>query len=556
MSKLLPVNPYSDLSIDSEVRERVKTYTLPPDDTVRLYGPEVTIVDSPQFQRLAGIKQLGTTNYVYRGALHTRFEHSLGTLQRAEEMLQAVARNRTTPGEVEASARRVARLACLLHDLPHVPYGHTLEDEFSLLQRHDKNPSRMQALLVESHIGDLLRSTIGQDEFEVLVKTLEAKTDEEIAALKYPYVGDIVGNTLCADLLDYVPRDLAACGMPVTINRRFLDYLTLTGPETPVELNRRRLAVNIDKAGMPRPDVESEIVALLTHRYTLAERVYFHHAKNAASVMIGRAVQALGLAMGEDDPQSQDDAFLDLTDDVLLQILANPDLAAAYGIDIAPSAADRALCRELGSALRERRLYKVAFLAVKDDLPADAADLYARYGARPQTRRELEDRIAALAGADPGQVLIHLPRPKMMHKDADVRVLINGGQSILKLSEWDDLHSRRIRSLNEAHQGLWRLTVYVHPAVRENEEKRLRVLALAEEEFNARSRVNPKVGSPFTDLLFDQFAPQKGWLPMHRPALAGAQHSQAGSLQAVVDTLHEQVLAWSEENGVDPPTLD
>ena len=46
---------------------------------------------------------------------------------------------------------------------------------------------------------------------------------------------------------------------------------------------------------MPRPDVESEVVKLLSYRYELAERVYFHHAKNAASVMIGRAFQELGL---------------------------------------------------------------------------------------------------------------------------------------------------------------------------------------------------------------------------------------------------------------------
>ena len=57
---------------------RVKVFTLPVSGSVVLAGPEIDVVDSPEFQRLAGLKQLGTSYLVFRGALHTRYEHSLG----------------------------------------------------------------------------------------------------------------------------------------------------------------------------------------------------------------------------------------------------------------------------------------------------------------------------------------------------------------------------------------------------------------------------------------------------------------------------------------------
>jgi hypothetical protein len=95
--------------------------------------------------------------------------------------------------------------------------------------------------------------------------------------------------------LDYIERDLAGCGMLGAMGTRFLDFFTITHGTSLRPVDRQRMALRPDKRGMPRPDVESEVVKLLSYRYELAERVYFHHAKTAASVMIGRAVVEAGL---------------------------------------------------------------------------------------------------------------------------------------------------------------------------------------------------------------------------------------------------------------------
>src|ERR1700751_5361535 len=86
---------------------------------------EVELMDTPEFQRLRGIKQLGTAYLVFPSAVHTRFEHSLGTSWMARRIVEAIRRHYTVSAEEEA----VIRIAALLHDIMHIPFGHTLEDE-------------------------------------------------------------------------------------------------------------------------------------------------------------------------------------------------------------------------------------------------------------------------------------------------------------------------------------------------------------------------------------------------------------------------------------------
>src|SRR5690242_17730674 len=140
-----------------------------------LYGAKVlsplavAILDTPEFQRLAGLKQLGFSDLVYCGAHHTRYEHSVGTyfitrtimrriVQIHERLgLQHPGREdylsdefRTIPPRVKSldgviteqsrwrGLTEMLSIAALLHDLGHVPFGHTLEDEFcGLFKRHD-----------------------------------------------------------------------------------------------------------------------------------------------------------------------------------------------------------------------------------------------------------------------------------------------------------------------------------------------------------------------------------------------------------------------------------
>jgi uncharacterized protein len=499
-------NPYKNLPWSGA--KAVKTFTLPVSGSVVLFGPEIDVVATEAFQRLAGIKQLGTSYVVYRGALHTRFEHSLGSLHQAELMLQAIEGNPRDPYPVDDKARRLGRLGALLHDLPHVPFGHTLEDEFHLHTRHDVNEPRINGLLVRGPIGAILRDALGDEEFDELREVLAAKKDEDFAQLRYPFVGDIVGNTVCADMLDYVQRDLLACGLPAAVGERFLDYLSVTSEDEGLDVDHGRLVLNVDKRGMPRPDVESEVGKLLSYRYELAERVYFHHAKNAASVMIGRAVQEAGWATGPETPASLDGNFVRLSDEMLLQSLAHPAIAESLQLQSDPDAVgDLDLAAALARQVLRRDLYKIAFLATWDDLPDAVARIAETYGPDPASRRQLEDRLADAAGLSRGRVLVHIPRSKMMQKDADVRIRTSTGE-IVKLQDWDKKHSHRLEALNAAHERLWRVMVYVHPD--DYVAAGNIVQAAAEDEFRALNRYGTvDQVSRYNAALFEALA--KAW---------------------------------------------
>src|SRR5436190_17404352 len=107
---------------------------------------EVELMDTPEFQRLRGIKQLGTAYLVFPSAVHTRFEHSLGTSWMAHRMIEAIRRTHGV-SEISADDEALVRVAALLHDITHIPFGHTLEDERRVLPRHDQDEERVEHLL-------------------------------------------------------------------------------------------------------------------------------------------------------------------------------------------------------------------------------------------------------------------------------------------------------------------------------------------------------------------------------------------------------------------------
>src|SRR5215470_13154103 len=119
---------------------------------IEMSSLEVELMDTPEFQRLRGIKQLGTAYLVFPSAVHTRFEHSLGTSWMAHRILQSVRRNCAIPED----DIRLIRVASLLHDITHIPFGHTLEDERRVLPRHDKDEARVEYFLKNSAVGRIL----------------------------------------------------------------------------------------------------------------------------------------------------------------------------------------------------------------------------------------------------------------------------------------------------------------------------------------------------------------------------------------------------------------
>src|SRR5207253_8652995 len=153
---------------------------------IEMSALEVELMDTPEFQRLRGIKQLGTAYLVFPSAVHTRFEHSLGTSWMAHRVVESVRRSQAVSEEDE----RLIRVAALLHDITHIPFGHTLEDERRVLPPYDKDEERVDYFLRASAIGRILKREGLQ---ELVIDTL--KRDDT-------FLSDIIGGWISADLLD------------------------------------------------------------------------------------------------------------------------------------------------------------------------------------------------------------------------------------------------------------------------------------------------------------------------------------------------------------------
>lgn len=92
---------------------------------IPLTNIEYSIINTQEFQRLRNIRQLGLLDYIFPGALHTRFNHSIGVLHIADKMIKSLQRKgHFLDGDEN---RQIIRLAGLLHDIGHYPWSHVTE---------------------------------------------------------------------------------------------------------------------------------------------------------------------------------------------------------------------------------------------------------------------------------------------------------------------------------------------------------------------------------------------------------------------------------------------
>lgn len=530
-----------------EVLAPSKVITDPVHGDVYLNRLEQAIVDSPPFQRLRRVRQLGTAHLVYPGATHTRFAHSLGALRAVQDLLDVTLSQRDTrhgrpdlfeqwrkslsidltpESQVDLApnlrlyykklgeAIVVTRLGALLHDIAHVAYGHSVEDDLQILEPHDANTERFDGLWAvigeqrflddrrrEHRVGDLISRELMRQLRPLILS--KAKGELSQKDLRYPFSQDLIGNTICADLIDYLQRDHLYTGLPISLGHRYMSgfYVTPAGDN---QLFPSRMALNIHRGGDERRDIVSELLKHLRYRYELQERVIAHHAKLAADAMVGKMLEMLHDALwaesaatlldppvfAERDEHVRDDGrdlaeirgamqagyrthagriddwvkwrlealFLSVGDDGLFEHLRDANVGHRRGRRQAVAA--------IASDLLDRRLFKHAG-RVTGAKAAD--DLYKKFSI-PEQRRRLERGAAEYAELSDGwKVVIWLPKPSMRLKQAEV--LVDHGEGIARLVDY----SSRGREIYDDHKALWSLAVFVHCDV--DAEARLWVLA-------------------------------------------------------------------------------
>ena len=214
-------------------------------NNIRLEPEALAIIDTPAFQRLRYVRQLGHAFLVYPGATHTRFEHALGAYHLACRVTK----------ELEV------QLAALLHDIGHYPFSHALEE--AGLPHHELLAARH--LRTGALAAALHRVRVPADR---LLPLIQGTSTSRFAGL--------VSGSLDVDKLDYLSRDATMCGVPYGVIDvdRLLTSLTLT-PDGVVL----------------HPKGHAALESLLFAKYQMYRNVYWHHAVRSATAMFKRLVR-------------------------------------------------------------------------------------------------------------------------------------------------------------------------------------------------------------------------------------------------------------------------
>ena len=163
------------------------------------------LIETPEFQRLRRIKQFGVTDFVFPGATHTRFSHSIGVYHNARKLMEIIL---TCVGEndFDPERARIALLAALLHDVGHGPLSHAFEGarEAIAFQRGEKIQKHeiFSAQLIEAVDGNL----------RPILDDRDSNLASEIARLlkandPLDFYHAVVSSSFDADRLDYLMRD-------------------------------------------------------------------------------------------------------------------------------------------------------------------------------------------------------------------------------------------------------------------------------------------------------------------------------------------------------------
>ncbi|PHP45715.1 metal-dependent phosphohydrolase [Methanosarcinales archaeon ex4572_44] len=199
--------------------------------TIRISRFEEALIQTPQFQRLRGIEQLAMSHFVYPGANHTRFEHSLGTMQMAGRIADQLGLSR--------DERALVRVGGLLHDIGHPAFSHAVE---AILRRNPLYQPVLQKKTFSSHedfTQYIIEEILSRDE-EVLRRAPDSSKDyftifSHIAvgdAFGAPsYLAQIISGDIDADRIDFLMRDSYHTGVSlglIDVNQ-ILESLVLEG---------------------------------------------------------------------------------------------------------------------------------------------------------------------------------------------------------------------------------------------------------------------------------------------------------------------------------------
>jgi HD superfamily phosphohydrolase len=180
----------------------------PVHDTIQFTSEEDAwikpFIDSPHFQRLRHIKQMGLGDLIFPGAVHTRFNHCIGCCYVGSQIAKKIG--------LPDTDRQLVMIACLLHDIGHGPFSHAFEGIFNSIIRHEAwTPHFLADYASDEFFANYNKlnpqAHLNTDKFRIIADMIMHRP------VKKHVLADIVSSQLDADRLDYLLRDSHFCGV-------------------------------------------------------------------------------------------------------------------------------------------------------------------------------------------------------------------------------------------------------------------------------------------------------------------------------------------------------
>ncbi|XP_071511170.1 deoxynucleoside triphosphate triphosphohydrolase SAMHD1-like [Diadema antillarum] len=253
------------------------------------------IIDTPQFQRLRYIKQLGCTCYVFPGAVHTRFDHSLGVSHLAGKLATTLQRHEPS---IQTNEIACVEIAGLCHDLGHGPFSHAFEniippDENGRKWRHEEQSVLVFEYLIEKNKLKKKMQEFGiyQQELEFICELIlgrSRQSDQKLIRENKFYLYQIVNNSVNGvdvDKWDYFARDALFLGMKSAFDfQRIIPFVRVYDIQRRGGVMRKELCF--------RDKVSSDLNHMFLTRRRLHYASYQHRVSNIIAIMLRDALFA------------------------------------------------------------------------------------------------------------------------------------------------------------------------------------------------------------------------------------------------------------------------
>lgn len=350
MAAMFKESPYEGQALIADPIHQYITFTVPYREAAR-ETTEKDLIDSPWMQRLRYIYQLQSARWVFPGAEHSRFQHSLGAMHNAGRFgqhlyptLKQIAPDCPSAPYIE----ELLRVTAMVHDIGHGPFGHFFDDNF--LAQYGLTHEMLGQLIIREELGKTIRAirrsphgafAPGEELDPDHIAFLILKDPQKNSA-KYPrwlvYLQPILGGIYTADNMDYVLRDSYMCGVaigPVDINR-LMHYTFFT--EKGLTLHKTGLAA---------------LQMFLNTRLYLYSNVYYHRTTRAIDLHLRDIFHDTMQAVFPHNPAKRLHDYLWLTEWYLLEEIRRWEKAS--------DAKKRALFGEWRTILNRDVKWKMAY---------------------------------------------------------------------------------------------------------------------------------------------------------------------------------------------------